>query len=96
MVGNEENHVSLSEVWYHAELQAKYLQDTGHTVYCGAQQLNNDITWLHILKHGSGLKCTDQSFAYSTELWNVQVNLYNFMVWFLHVDENVLLLSNIL
>jgi len=39
MVGNEENHISLSEVWYHAELEAKYLQDMGHTVYCGAQQL---------------------------------------------------------
>jgi len=39
MVGNEENHISLSEVWYHAELQAMYLQDTVHTVDCGTRQL---------------------------------------------------------
>lgn len=37
MVGNEENHINLNEVWYHAELEAKYLQDTGHTVYYEAQ-----------------------------------------------------------
>jgi len=39
----------------------------------------NEMTLLHILKHGSGLKCTKQQFAYSTEVWNVQVILYTFL-----------------
>jgi len=38
------------------------------------------------------LKCTDQQSAYSTEGRNVQVTLYVFMAWHLHVEETIILL----